>query len=201
MYIFPVEINSKIVICLSEKDIPHFAMQFPGLGMDQNLWAWLFNLVALADLHSVGLVLLQQQIKIYWESHFRKLLNLLHHLSLPPLLTPLTSSQLHSTYSLHLFPAKTLSNKSGTYSARNAKTGHWLLVLTGQNILFEITWFQEKKPNKTFPVVTRNSLCTCLSFLGLEADKLIFLLSESPTTCLCAFFFTSKWSHCFLSTL
>lgn len=66
-----MEINGNIAICLSEKDIPQFAMQFPGLGMDQNLWAWLFNLVTLADLHLVGLVLLQQQIKIYWGKPLR----------------------------------------------------------------------------------------------------------------------------------
>lgn len=201
MYIFPVEINSKIVICLSEKDIPHFAMQFPGLGMDQNLWAWLFNLVALADLHSVGLVLLQQQIKIYWESHFRKLLNLLHHLSLPPLLTPLTSSQLHSTYS-HIcslqrpFQINLAHIQPGM---QRQAIGYWFSL--DKIFYLKLLDFRKKTPNKTFPVVTRNSLCTCLSFLGLEADKLIFLLSESPTTCLCAFFFTSKWSHCFLSTL
>lgn len=40
-------------------------MQFPGLGMDQNYGLELFNVVALADLHSVGLVLSQHQIKIY----------------------------------------------------------------------------------------------------------------------------------------
>lgn len=34
-----MEVNSKIAIRLSEKDIPRFAMQFPGLGMDQDLWA------------------------------------------------------------------------------------------------------------------------------------------------------------------
>lgn len=125
-------------------------------------------------------------------------MNLLYHLSLP---APTHSSLLFTASQhilSHLFPAKTLSNKSGIYSALNAKAGHWLLVLAGQNILSEIICFQEKN-NKTSPVATGNSICTCLSSLGLEADKQIFLLSKCLTTCLCVFLFTYKRSHCFLS--
>lgn len=32
-------VNGKIAICMSEKDISQFAMRFPALGIDQELWS------------------------------------------------------------------------------------------------------------------------------------------------------------------
>lgn len=175
-------------MCLSEKYIPQFAMQFPGLRMDQDLWARPIQSGCLSRSAFWSKCPVATTNEDWNEDLLREatLGNFkISYTTSPylPLLTPLTASQ-HILP--HLFPAKTLGNKSDIYSALNAKAGPWFWFTLDKIFSLKLLVFREKT-NKTSPVATGNSLCTCLSSLGLEADKLFFLLSESPTTCLCAF--------------
>lgn len=139
-----MEVNSKIAICLNEKDIPQFAMQFPGLGMDQDLWARASlsgHLSRFAFSRSCPVAVTGKG------SNFRKLPNLLHHFSLP---APTHSSGLFTAAQHilpHLFPATTFSNKSGIHSALNAKSSHWLLVSLNKIFYLKLLVFR-KKPTK-----------------------------------------------------
>lgn len=110
-------------------------------------------------------------------SHFSKLLNLLNHPPHLPLFTPLTSSQLHRTHS-HICSLQRLFQINLAYIQpwmERQAIGYWLAL---DKILYLKLLVFRKKTNKTSPVATRNSLCTCLSFLSLDGDELIFLLSE-----------------------
>lgn len=152
-------------MCLSEKYIPQFAMQFPGLRMDQDFWARPIQSGCLSRSVFWSKCPVAATNEDWNEDLLREatLGNFqISYTTSPylPLLTPLTASQ-HILP--HLFPAKTLGNKSDIYSALNAKAGHWLLVHTGQNIFSEITCFQGKN-QQNFPCSYRKQSLHLLVF-------------------------------------
>lgn len=147
---WPMEVNSKIAIFMSEKHstICH-AISWSRDG--PKLWSRAIQCGCLSRFaFSRSCPIAAPNKDLPGGSHFSKLLNLLNHHSSP---APIHFSHLFTASQNtlpHLFPSKTLSNKSGIYSALDGKAGHWLLVSTGQNTLSEVTCFQEKD-QQNFP--------------------------------------------------